>query len=1064
MYLMPYLFYIIFICLPVGLTAQYKFEQSRLFDEDDGFRGSEVSAIRKGPEGFLWLATDEGLCRFDGSQFYYYRHDPSDPRTIMDNRVVDVVPATDKIWVATATGLSVLDLTSGIFHHYALGATGKVEGSPASRISQVLSLFEDQGGQIWIGTAYHGLFRYLPDEDNFKPYPFSLRANHSLRAKPEDLFRVHAICASVPNDSLLYAGTSQGLLEVDRTSGLVKWYAFPEGQDGLPPDVNLFRRIYCHSDGRIYAGTKTKGIRIFDPSDNRISLYEIAGGPHDHLLETGVSRFYFKEKDEIWITNTSGLLAYNTVEQRVVFSKQNRFRDGAYYGVEYIDDRDRVWHAAPNGLQCFDPTVQQFRVHSYADLNRGTWGQARYIRKDSVRQEITIFPEDADGLFHLDLPTLSWTKTPFPGGRTGGKLALTEALGMEPDPEGNYTLSSRHGLYTFFPASRSIRPFRGPQNWEGEVFPEILWDRRGQLWVAPETGGLWCWNPQSAELMNIGTGWLHHPEITPEAPARHLKEDRNGNIWFSREGSIGVYSLAKDTICNFLLDHGPGGSFRAVNSIAEDNKGRVWFSAEENLIGYADAYLPEDGIVRKIDLSRFAGFAGFAGNTGIRGLQSDREGNIWGYTAESLIKLDASNLFITAYSCKYGKKDLAISSFHILPDQEFVFGERNAIALFRPSELKPNEELPIPYLTEIKVQNESFLPGNALEQVPVLKLRHDQNFFSIRFSAKSFTLAKDNIFQYRLFGPGNPSDWIAAEDRRYVDFSNVPSGDYLFQLQVANNEGNWNEEEMLELPVSIATPWWKNWWFRVGALLFLLSGSYLFYRNRLNQVRNTERIKADFEKKLAKVEMTALLSQMNPHFLFNCLNSIDSYIIKNQTRKASEYLNDFARLMRLILQHSRSNYVSLKDELEALELYMQMEALRFKGKFRYAIHIAEEIDVEGIDVPPMLIQPYIENAIWHGLMHKKDKEAGLVSLSLLKQESILKCIVEDNGIGRKKAMEIKARKSDTGKKSMGMAITRDRIALINQMYNMDAKVDIVDLGDNDGEATGTKVILEIPVA
>src|SRR4030095_13601090 len=126
------------------------------------------------------------------------------------------------------------------------------------------------------------------------------------------------------------------------------------------------------------------------------------------------------------------------------------------------------------------------------------------------------------------------------------------------------------------------------------------------------------------------------------------------------------------------------------------------------------------------------------------------------------------------------------------------------------------------------------------------------------------------------------------------------------------------------------------------------------YRYRIGQIRKKEQLRSQYEKKLANSEMSALLAQMNPHFLFNSLNSIDSYIIKNESGKASEYLNNFARLMRLILQNSRSNYITLKDELETLDLYLQMEDLRFKDKFQYEIKVTEGIDTSSIVIPPML--------------------------------------------------------------------------------------------------------------
>jgi len=245
--------------------------------------------------------------------------------------------------------------------------------------------------------------------------------------------------------------------------------------------------------------------------------------------------------------------------------------------------------------------------------------------------------------------------------------------------------------------------------------------------------------------------------------------------------------------------------------------------------------------------------------------------------------------------------------------------------------------------------------------------------------------------------------------------------------------------------------------------LLIVLAVYSLYRYRIGQIRKKQRLKSEYEKKLANVEMSALLAQMNPHFLFNSLNSIDSYIIRNESKKASEYLNNFARLMRLILQNSRSNYISLKDELEALDLYLQMESLRFKNKFSYSINVDENIDSAATVIPPMLIQPYVENAIWHGLMHKSNGEEGKVEIQLTKKDDNLLCVVNDNGIGRKKAAELKAQKHTNHKRSMGMQITQDRIEIINKLYNINASVRILDVENEQGEAKGTKVELIIPV-
>jgi LytS/YehU family sensor histidine kinase len=320
-------------------------------------------------------------------------------------------------------------------------------------------------------------------------------------------------------------------------------------------------------------------------------------------------------------------------------------------------------------------------------------------------------------------------------------------------------------------------------------------------------------------------------------------------------------------------------------------------------------------------------------------------------------------------------------------------------------------------------------------------------------------LANEVRFRYRL---QEFDEWKEVAGRNAANYTNVPPGDYTFQLQAANNEGIWNPK-MLQLFVHVATPWWQTWWFRILALLVIAGIVYWLYRFRIKQVRKKAQLKSQYEKKLANVEMSALLAQMNPHFLFNSLNSIDSYIIKNESKKASEYLNSFARLMRLILQNSRSNYISLKDELETLELYLQMEGLRFRDQFQYEIKIITKTDTSAIVIPPMLIQPYVENAIWHGLMHKLDGTARKVELLVEERDNNLFCVIQDNGIGRAKAQAFRSYKLAGKKRSMGMQITRDRIEIINKLYDVNTCVTITDLVDDSGNAVGTRVELVIPV-
>jgi tetratricopeptide (TPR) repeat protein len=230
-----------------------------------------------------------------------------------------------------------------------------------------------------------------------------------------------------------------------------------------------------------------------------------------------------------------------------------------------------------------------------------------------------------------------------------------------------------------------------------------------------------------------------------------------------------------------------------------------------------------------------------------------------------------------------------------------------------------------------------------------------------------------------------------------------------------------------------------------GGFLVLLLAALLIIRS------NREKRKAN-----AMLELKSLRAQMNPHFIFNSLNSVNSFISKNDDRSANKYLSQFSRLMRMVLENSKHDFVSLESEIEILKLYLELEHLRFQDKFDYDFNIGEDIKKDEIEIPPMLIQPFIENAVWHGLRYLDKK--GKLLVSVQKQEGKLLWTIEDNGIGREKSAELKTKNQQIGK-STGMKNIDERLRILNKMNNTNMQVQVMDL--NNG-VTGTKVEVSIP--
>ncbi|NNE54549.1 MAG: histidine kinase, partial [Flavobacteriales bacterium] len=291
--------------------------------------------------------------------------------------------------------------------------------------------------------------------------------------------------------------------------------------------------------------------------------------------------------------------------------------------------------------------------------------------------------------------------------------------------------------------------------------------------------------------------------------------------------------------------------------------------------------------------------------------------------------------------------------------------------------------------------------------------------------------------------------WYELKDEGQVSFQ---GSEQVIQLQMLTDSGDWIDAG--EMRLVRTKPFYSKWWFITLLAMLLGFLAYLSYRFFINKSRKS----AIMEAKVAQLEQSALRAQMNPHFIFNSLNSIQSYIANNENDRAVRFLAKFARLVRTMLSHSRSNKISLQEEIESLTLYMDLEKMRFKEKFDFEVTIDEDVDTHDIMLPPLLIQPYLENAIIHGLAQKRSK--GKINLYYIQQGKYLYATVTDNGIGIEQSK--KQKKGNSLHKSVGMTITQKRLEMLDA-GNKDRKVNIEEIKDRQGEVLGTKVEVKIRV-
>lgn len=232
---------------------------------------------------------------------------------------------------------------------------------------------------------------------------------------------------------------------------------------------------------------------------------------------------------------------------------------------------------------------------------------------------------------------------------------------------------------------------------------------------------------------------------------------------------------------------------------------------------------------------------------------------------------------------------------------------------------------------------------------------------------------------------------------------------------------------------------------------------------RKNQEIEDERKKqmaSDYERRLAIAEMSALRAQMNPHFMFNTMNTLEAFILEKQEKEASQFLNKFSKLLRLVLENSRQLLVSVEKDMEALDLYIQLEQIRYDNRFNYSIKIDPRLIAEAYSIPPLIIQPFVENAIVHGLFNKSGQ--GNLEIELQMLEDKIYCRVADDGIGRELAQEIR-KKNKPHHQSLGLKVTSERVEILNQIHQVNVGIRTVDLVDSEGHPAGTKVEIYLPL-
>lgn len=540
------------------------------------------------------------------------------------------------------------------------------------------------------------------------------------------------------------------------------------------------------------------------------------------------------------------------------------------------------------------------------------------------------------------------------------------------------------------------------------------------------------WVAQQSHLLKIDPESLaRESDTTVGAKINDIYSQSDSILWLSTERGLIIY----DRINNRVKQAPSSVKGQGIVSI-------IRLNADKYLI----IYKSEGILIVSNDLKAIKWLLVDVKGYSIKHVTKDAFANTWISTNKGILKIDPQ-LKISTINEQHGLPSNIINAIGTDSSLVYVACEKG-LAKFPITKEFINSTPPDIYLNEILVNN---LPHH---KDTLLHLGYDQNFIKVSFTAISYRSNNDIECRYKMEGV---DDKFKSTQNNEIEYTTLPPGNYTLTLYAVNNDQV--SSNKLYVYLTIAPPFWKTWWFIITCVVSLMTGILVLFRWRVFVIRKRTKEKSDLQEQLGQMEMQALRSQMNPHFIFNAINSIQHYILANEPLLANKYLVKFSKLVRNVLEQSKQELISLKEEIETLNFYVEIESLRFEDSFSYQLNISGTIATDTVKIPSLVLQPYVENAIWHGLLLKKGKKELTINISEKARYLIIE--IDDNGIGRKASAFFGDKESK--KRSLGMEITQNRLDLVNRSLGLKMEVAVIDKTNDQGEALGTTIIIKTPL-
>ena len=1086
----------------MGLDGIYEFFPYT--EKFNRIHSSSSYSVVEDTAGALWFGSGFGLLKYDDAknQFVAYRNNKNNPKSIVHNHINKVyIDKAGNIWAGTREGVSLLSQRSKNFSYYF-----HIPGDDKSLSdNNVTAIAQDTDGTLYVGTAHHGLSILEPGHSEFKQIQGKRGSDNWLSSE-----RISSLYFD--SEGILWIGLWSGVgfnsynpktktfkrYALEQNTLRSDWYnAFLEDSEGhfiaglwgargamyFDRDKGMFtgehyitynkpynlpiEKIMHDGTGNYFMLSRPTTGYLYHYSDDNSRYKSYAFSPHpergdvsNRVTKTNLPFSYTTLNG--MANNGRGLSVFSTNSGLFTWDQGNGFQSFYEKNIEPIDvkisSQNRVLLLEHEQLSIFDSSGS---VVFTSQLPPGRIKQLELISSDTLvligEKELYIGTIDyqkpldsyqrilfdefglinhievvkgdlwlstSSGLLRVKLNEIKVSDSGCWEGDLALSVPVTSTLTMN---DKQLVVFSPLGIYKYNPTTGTCSPIQFsnvPEGFRTSIQSATLYNN-STIWVVGEVGHYQV-NINTGEIINTN---LPDSDRLSSHLTSSLMEDANGDIWVGTT-NMGLNRISRSTgiIKHFYEPEIPS---NYVNTTLEATDGKIWVATRNGL-----CYIVDDFVIN---------ISNIPSGLDIRSLVEDHKGNVWAGTNNGLLVVNPSTFSFDVYNVFNGFPSTNFSKACVkLNDNRFAFGTSEGVVVFNPNQISTvnntSTDVAFTHFDLFGIPQNLFMVSND-----TIQLTHTQNFFTINFSAADFGFGDGTTYFYKLQGV-DPT-WTLTQSSS-VSYTNVRPGRYLFQVAQLMANGKISDKSST-LIIRIKPALWQTLGFKLAIVLLVLGGIGAYAFTYIRQLK-AARLNVELEQRL-------LISQMNPHFIFNSLSAIQSFMYRNQPEEAGNYLSSFSQLVRLILENSRSAFISLGQEVRTLELYLTLQKLRFPNKIDYAIEVDPNLLGADLWLPPMLAQPFIENSIEHGIMHKDG--SGNIQVRFMAEGSNIMIVVEDDGVGLIKSKEINKSKR-MSHTSYATSITRDRIKGFAGKYGKSAGVNIIDLSDHGSQ--GTRVEITIP--